>query len=283
MRLRAWAVVCAAACLIACLAAPSFAADGGASTDANQHRDPHAPCFRWPALDMDEDGVFDRVDNCVNTPKGCIVDQWGCHTDADGDGVCDGVDQCANTPQGDEVDEQGCSERQRTLNSQAPPTQVPPPQAKDVPPPTAEQPQPTQPVSEMERQLVEGGKIRLENVYFETGSANLLPESEATLTEAGRTLEKFPALRIEVQGHTDTRGSDKFNMRLSQERAESVRAYLLGHFQLDSDKIIAKGYGESQPETDEHNDEELLRNRRVVLNALNPEDLPRGVKVESKP
>jgi OOP family OmpA-OmpF porin len=265
------------------LAMPAWSADGGASTDANQHRDPNAPCFRWPALDMDEDGVFDRVDHCVNTPKGCIVDPWGCSTDADGDGVCDGVDQCANTPSGDAVDAQGCSQRQRTLNSQAPPTTSPPPRAKNTPPPTAEQPKPGEAVSEMERQLVEGGKIRLENVYFETGSANLLPESETTLTEAGRTLEKFPTLRIEVQGHTDTRGSAAYNMRLSQERAESVRTYLLGHFQLDADKIIAKGYGETQPETNERNDEELLRNRRVVLNALNPEDLPRGVKFESKP
>src|SRR5437867_11168395 len=71
------------------------------------------------------------------------------------------------------------------------------------------------PVSESERQLVESGRIRLENVYFETNSAQLLPESEASLREAGEALEKFPGLRIEVEGHTDTRGATGYNQRLS--------------------------------------------------------------------
>ncbi len=234
--------------------------------------------------DGDGDGVPDRIDRCPNTPQGCMVDEWGCQTDADGDGVCDSIDKCPNTPKGEKVDKHGCSANQRTLNAQqqAPPP-APTPAPKEVAPPPVEQPKPAAPVSEMERQLVEGGKIRLENVYFETNSANLLPESEATLNEAGRTLEKFQNLKIEVQGHTDTRGSAAHNLRLSQARSESVRKYLLDHFQLGADQYIAKGYGETQPETKERNDEELLRNRRVVLNVLNPEDLPHGVKVENKP
>ena len=233
--------------------------------------------------DGDGDGVPDRVDRCINTPQGCMVDEWGCSIDNDGDGVCDGLDKCPNTPRGEKVDKNGCSQNQRTLNSQPPPAPPPAPQAKDLTPPPVAQPQSSPPVSEMERQLVEGGKIRLENVYFETNSANLLPESEATLNEAGSTLEKFGNLRIEVQGHTDTRGSAAYNQRLSQARSESVRKYLLDHFQLTPANYVAKGYGESQPETQERNDEELLRNRRVVLNVLNPQDLPHGVKVENKP
>lgn len=264
------------------LAGGARASGQGASNDANNHRDPQAPCFRWPAVDMDEDGVFDRLDHCPDTPKGCSVDAWGCQTDADGDGVCDGIDQCPDTPKGDVVDAHGCSERQRVLNNQHP-GPPPMPGAAATPPPTAEPPKPSPPVSEMERQLVEGGRIRLENVYFETASANLLPESAATLDEVGRTLEKFPALKIEVQGHTDTRGSDAYNMRLSQARAESVRSYLLQHFQLGADQYVARGYGKREPETQERNQEELLRNRRVVLKVLNLEDLPHGVKVENKP
>lgn len=62
--------------------------------------DPNAPCFRWPAVDLDGDGVYDRVDYCPDTPKGCAVDQWGCSSDADGDGVCDELDRCPNTPKG---------------------------------------------------------------------------------------------------------------------------------------------------------------------------------------
>jgi outer membrane protein OmpA-like peptidoglycan-associated protein len=226
---------------------------------------------------MDEDGVLDRVDNCVNTPKGCVVDQWGCDTDADGDGVCDGIDQCPNTAHGDKVDKNGCSQTQLALKNA--PASAPAPKPAPAAAPVAA----AATVSAMEKQLVEGGKIRLENVYFESGSDHLLPESESSLDEAGQTLEKFPTLKLEVQGHTDTRGSAKYNMRLSQQRAEAVRRFLLDHFHLNPDQVRAKGYGESDPETRERNEEELLRNRRVVIEVLNPEALPHGVKVENKP
>lgn len=237
--------------------------------------DPEAPCFRWPAVDMDGDGVFDRVDHCINTPKGCTVDQWGCESDSDGDGVCDGLDQCPNTPKGMKVDAKGCHAGAGAMeNTEGSATEKP------TVPPKAPTPPPAPPVSRIEKQLIESGSIRLENVYFETASAVLLPESEETLREVGETLEKFPDLKIEVQGHTDTRGSDSYNMKLSQSRAESVRDFLLSHFQLKPQNLVAKGYGETQPETRERNEEELLRNRRVVLKVLNPEMLPHGVKVE---
>src|SRR5262249_18284928 len=132
------------------------------------------------------------------------------------------------------------------------------------------------------KQLVETGHIRLENVYFETASAELLPESDATLREVGETLQKYPQLRLEVQGHTDTRGPDAYNLPPSQSRAEPVPPYLISHCHLAAENLIAKGYGETRPETRERNDEELLRNRRVVLEVLNPEALPKGVKVEEK-
>jgi OOP family OmpA-OmpF porin len=270
-------VVTATSCLALLIAAAVMAQGQGPS------RPEDCSCYGVAATrDGDGDGVPDRVDHCVNTPRGCTVDAWGCETDADGDRVCDGLDQCQNTPRGEKVDKNGCSQNQRTLGSQQQPPS-PSPEAKGVTPPAATPPKPAAPVSEMERQLIEGGRIRLENVYFETNSANLLPESEATLDEAGRTLEKFASLRIEVQGHTDTRGSAAHNQRLSQARAESVRKYVLDHFHLTAGNYVAKGYGETQPETRERNDEELLRNRRVELIVLNPGDLPRGVKVENKP
>ena len=236
-----------------------------------------APCFRWPAVDMDGDGVFDRVDRCDNTQPGCTVDRWGCPSDSDGDGVCDGRDQCPDTPKGMKVDKDGCGPGQRNRESGAMPESP-----KEVTPPPPAPPAASKPVSESERQLLERGRIRLENVYFETASANLLPESEASLNEAGAALEKFADLRIEVEGHTDTRGSSRFNQSLSQARAEAVRDYLLKRFHLRAENYTARGYGETRPETKERNDEELLRNRRVELRVLNPEVLPRNVKVEGK-
>lgn len=238
--------------------------------------DPKAPCYRWPAVDLDRDGVFDRLDRCDNTPRGAIVNEWGCPSDSDGDGVYDGLDKCPHTPAGERVNKDGCSRVQLSGSSRAPDTDV------KITPLTPQAPAPSKPVSETERQLVEGGRIRLENVYFETGSANLLPESEATLNEVGAVLEKFVDLKLEVQGHTDTRGSAAFNQKLSQSRAESVRRYLTAHFKLNDANVVAHGYGESLPETRERNDEERLRNRRVEIKALNPEVLPRNVKVEHK-
>lgn len=241
-----------------------------------QNVDPAAPCFRWPAVDMDGDGVFDRVDHCVNTPKGCTVDAFGCETDADGDGVCDGLDRCPGTPPGMKVDKDGCAESQRSGGAVVPPTPKVPERGKPEPVKAAE------PANEVERQLIETGRIRLENVYFETANSRLLPESEETLREVGRTLEKFPDLKVEIEGHTDTRGWAQYNLRLSQARAEAVRSFLLEYFKLKHDNYVAAGYGETRPETAERNDEELLRNRRVVLRVLNPDVLPKGVKVERK-
>ena len=142
---------------------------------------------------------------------------------------------------------------------------------------------PSKPATETERQLVARGRIRLENVYFETNSAVLLPASEASLREAGEALEKFAFLRIEVEGHTDTRGTPRHNLSLSQARAEAVALWLIENYRLFRSNLVAKGYGESRPETRERNDEELLRNRRVVLTVLNPEELPKGVRVENQP
>jgi OOP family OmpA-OmpF porin len=233
--------------------------------------DPNAPCFRWPAVDYDKDGVFDRVDNCPGTPPGCVVDRFGCSMDGDGDGVCDGLDQCPSTRLGEDVDEHGCSRSDYAARGgKVAPQAAPPP------------PPPVKPQSEVERRLAAGEKIRVENVYFETGSSNLLPESEASLKELGEALEKYPDLKVEIGGHTDTRGSAAYNQKLSQTRAESVRAYLLEHYRLDADHLTAKGYGESQPETRERNQEELFRNRRVELTVLNPGVLPSNVKIENK-
>ena len=253
-----------------------FVAQAGALPAGLNHVDPKAPCFRWPAVDYDGDGVYDRLDDCPNTMKGCAVDEHGCPHDADGDGVCDELDQCPGTPAGMKVDPNGCAEGQSVARKPMV-KPVEPPKPKSTPPPPAPKPPP----SRVERELVERGTVRLENIYFETNSAALLPESQQSLDEAGAALAKYPQLKVEVQGHTDTRGAAAANMRLSEARANSVRAYLLRHFaSLRSENLVARGYGETRPETRERNQEELLRNRRVELKVLNPEALPGHVKLQ---
>ncbi len=249
--------------------------------DGATHVDPGAPCYVWPAGDLDGDGVFDRLDHCPGSPRGCAVDAYGCPIDRDQDGICDALDQCPNTPPGARVDRHGCSAGQRAMIAPRP---APPAQAAEPVPaaPPQQAPAPGPPQTEVERKLVERARIRLENVFFETSSAQLLAESEEALNEAGAALEKYPDLRIEIEGHTDTRGAADYNQRLSQARAESVRAYLLEHFALRGENLTAVGYGKTRPETRERNAEELRRNRRVELRVLNPEALPRHVKIEGR-
>lgn len=254
-------------------ASPAFAAPP--STAA--HVDPKAPCFRWPAVDMDGDGVFDRVDRCINTPPGCVVDEYGCEHDADGDGVCDGVDQCPDTPHGVKVDRKGCPVGMPEAMKSMPPATPPKPEAKEVPQPA---PPPMPPPSKAEEDLLTG-VIRLDNVYFETAKATLLPESRTQLDELGLALRKHPELKVEVGGHTDSRASARYNQKLSQERADMVRQYLVENAGIDAASITAVGYGESKLMVDpEKNDEDRARNRRVEIKVLNPEALPKGVKIQ---
>ena len=89
-------------------------------------------------------------------------------------------------------------------------------------------------------------EIKLPGVTFATNSADLVPESAATLNYAVDTLNKYPQMVIEVRGHTDNRGSDKLNLNLSQRRAESVMNYLKAHGVTNS--MTAKGYGKGEPD-----------------------------------
>ncbi len=235
-------------------------------------------CFGWPAVDVDGDNVLDRYDNCVSTPKGCVVDEWGCSVDSDGDGVCDGVDQCPDTPKGVKVDKQGCSAEQKMARATPPPPPAPAPTpvAPEPPPPP-----PAPPVQTPTEQALFSGNLVLRDVYFETNSAQLKPESETRLDEVGAALEKLSGVAYEIQGHSDSRGTAAYNLKLSQARAESVRKYLVDHFKVSPGDLTAKGYGESQlAVSPEKGAEDWAKNRRVVLKVVNPDALPKGMQVE---
>jgi OOP family OmpA-OmpF porin len=193
-------------------------------------------------IDQDGDGVPDGEDRCADTPRGCSVDSTGCPQDSDHDGVCDGLDKCPETPEGAQVDVNGC------------------------------------PAMRMEREtkLLETGMLRLEGVNFDTGKATLRPESSRPLNDVGDILARWPELKIEIGGYTDSDGSAAANLALSKARAQAVLTYLLSRFpELDPGRFKAVGYGESNPIAS--NDTELgrARNRRVEFRVLNPEALRR--------
>lgn len=107
------------------------------------------------------------------------------------------------------------------------------------------------------------GEIKLQGVNFATGSADLIPTSNFVLDYAVSTLKKNPTLSIEVAGYTDSVGSDKKNLALSQARAESVLGYLKTHGVAN--QLIAKGYGKADPIADNKTADGRLQNRRVTL------------------
>lgn len=192
--------------------------------------------------DSDNDGVFDGIDKCEGTPTGCVVNTNGCPTDSDQDGVCDGLDKCPDTPGNARVDKSGC------------PIQV----------------------STKETELLETGMIRLQDVNFDTGKATIKPESFRVLDEVGDILTRWPELRIEIAGHTDSRGSDARNQSLSDARAKSVLEYLLDKFpEFRPERFTAKGYGETQPIASNTTVLGMAKNRRVEFKVLNTEVLKR--------
>jgi peptidoglycan-associated lipoprotein len=88
--------------------------------------------------------------------------------------------------------------------------------------------------------------IQLPNIFYDYAKATLRPESKAALDELVKTLNENPNIVIELSAHTDFRGNDEYNMKLSQARAESVVKYLISKG-IDPDRLVAKGYGESKP------------------------------------
>ena len=82
-------------------------------------------------------------------------------------------------------------------------------------------------VEEIERDILDTGLFRTTAVHFEFAKAALLPVSESTLTALSDVLRRYPALRIEIGGHTDAVGTNATNDRLSVARAESVRTFLV--------------------------------------------------------
>ncbi|MEZ0611085.1 OmpA family protein [Fibrella sp. WM1] len=110
--------------------------------------------------------------------------------------------------------------------------------------------------------ILEGEVVRLNNVFFDTGKAILRDESGPELDRIVALLNDKPKLVIEVDGHTDNTGSNEVNNKLSQDRADAVREYLIGKG-IEPDRVASKGFGESKPVATNDTDEGRQQNRRV--------------------
>ena len=112
-----------------------------------------------------------------------------------------------------------------------------------------------------------GATVVLENIFFETGKATLMPESYTQLEQVLKFLNSNPTVRMEISGHTDNTGSLRVNTRLSQDRAQSVVDYLEEHG-IDPDRLDAMGYAFSQPIASNDTPEGRASNRRVEFKIL---------------
>ncbi|MBF0161321.1 MAG: OmpA family protein [Magnetococcales bacterium] len=107
----------------------------------------------------------------------------------------------------------------------------------------------------------------VKNLNFRTNSAKIEPKDEGTVKEAAGILQKNPGLRVEIQGHTDSVGSNAYNKVLSNKRAHSVMASLVKQG-VEKKRLTARGYGEEKPVSSNATAEGRAENRRVELHVL---------------
>ncbi len=188
-----------------------------------------------PELDNDDDGVLDANDkdatgkSCANDPEDPdgFEDEDGCpEPDNDSDKVADLQDQCPNEAGPADGDKPGCPKKPSLV-------------------------------------IVTATEIKItQQIHFEFDKDIIRKESFAILDAIVEVLQKNPKIKIEIQGHTDNKGSPTYNKALSDRRAASVRKYLIGHG-IEAGRLTSKGYGMEVPIVPNTNDQNRALNRRV--------------------
>jgi len=179
-----------------------------------------------PDLDNDQDGIPDSKDKCPNDPEDPdgFQDEDGCpDDDNDGDTVKDVDDQCPNTPGAPTGPRPGC------------PSLV----------------------------IVTAKEIRItQQIQFDFNKSTIKPVSFPILDAVYDVLVANPKISLEVQGHTDNVGTPAYNLTLSDQRANSVRQYLVKKG-IDSGRLVSKGYGLTRPLVPNDSEKNRALNRRV--------------------
>ncbi len=191
-----------------------------------------------PELDNDGDSILDTDDKCplVAEDKDGFQDEDGCpDEDNDGDGFLDAKDKCPNEAEviNGVEDEDGCPDKGKTKVR----------------------------ITETKIEI-------LEKVFFDSGKAKIKSRSFGLLNQVAAVLKAYPKMtKIRVEGHTDDRGNDAFNLKLSQKRAESVVTYL-SEQGVAVGRLVATGFGETKPIEDNKTYAGRGANRRVEFNII---------------
>jgi outer membrane protein OmpA-like peptidoglycan-associated protein len=212
-----------------------------------------AGSVKWrgcPVPDSDHDGVNDEEDSCrliAGSAKyhGCPI------PDSDGDGVNDEEDSCkliAGSPK-----YHGCPVPDRDhdgINDDDDhcPDQAGPPENFGCP--------------VIKKEIIEKVNYEARNVMFESSSSKLTSSSYGALNDLIVLLKKNPELHLTIEGFTDNTGGEKYNLSLSQRRADRVKNYLVGKG-IATERIKAIGYGTARPISDNKSKEGKSMNRRV--------------------
>lgn len=117
------------------------------------------------------------------------------------------------------------------------------------------------------KKIAIGKTITLRNIFFDFDKATIRPESANELDRLIKLLNENPTIRIELGSHTDSKGSDDYNQKLSQSRSQSVVTYLIGKG-ISADRLVAKGYGETVPVATNDTEEGRQLNRRTDFKIL---------------
>ena len=246
--------------------------------------DPKSPEKKLPvqqpgAADTDKDGIPDDIDLCPTVPedkKPPNTDD-GCPgiDDRDGDGIPDSKDKCPDVPEDfDKIDDaDGCPEDDADQDKI--------PDAQDACPKEPGEPSPDQTKNgcpQFIRRISGSSEIQiLKQVQFQTGSAKILPNSYPILDEVVRLLKvNLDITMLSVEGHTDNRGSDALNEKLSADRAKSCVDYLVSKG-IEASRLTSSGFGPRKPIDDNNTAAGRQKNRRTefhIKNKLGGTDAP---------
>ena len=209
-----------------------------------------------PLLDTDKDGITDDKDKCVTTPG--VAKYEGCPIpDTDKDGINDEEDKCPivagvaryNGCPIPDTDKDGVNdEEDRCVNE---------PGLKE-----------NNGCPEIKKEIVQKVEYAARRIQFTYAKADLLPASEKVLDEIAELLLKESNLKLDIEGHTSNDGNFDANMKLSNERAEAVKNYLIQKG-VDAARLTAQGFGPTKPLNQSKTETERALNRRVELKLRN--------------
>ncbi|SDL53998.1 Outer membrane protein OmpA [Catalinimonas alkaloidigena] len=215
---------------------------GCPDTDGDKVPDPDDKCPELPGIakwngcpDTDFDGLPDDIDACPTVRGSAKMN--GC-PDKDFDGVVDHEDECPS--QFGSPENNGC------------------PLVK-----VAE----TDQLADLTQDEEETLRAAFEHLEFESGKAVIRADSKANLDDLAKILIKKSAYRLRIDGHTDNVGSDAANLKLSRDRAEAVKLYLVQK-RVSATHILTEGYGETRPAASNDTEAGRQRNRRVELKVI---------------